>query len=116
MTGPVDPYAVPDEHAARFVRIQEMIDAQRAPNPPRYLVMLTRYYIEGEPYGASSILVSPGTTPDLVQTQTGFTCRPSFPPHLLTEHSRRGRKPVRGGIQVHLEVRLEDIFDLLVVG
>jgi hypothetical protein len=112
MSEPVDPYAVPDEVAARFVRVKQMVEALQAPEA-RFFVMLTRYIIEGETYGASGLTVSSTATPNLVQTQTGFACDATFPPNLLSPTARRGKKERHGGITVRLEVRLDDIIEIL---
>jgi hypothetical protein len=117
MSTPVDPYAVPDHLAARFVEVKRMAEALQAPGAPRFFVMLTRYIIEGEPYGASGLTVSNTATPNLVQTQTGFVCDATFPPHLLSPTGRRrGKRERHGGITVRLEALLEDIIQILYIG
>ncbi len=115
MSIPVDPYAVPDHLAERFLQIKSMAEAMQAPNPPRFFVILNAYKIEGEVYRASGLTVSKTATPNLVQTQTGFVCDASFSPELLTPRARRGKKKQHGLITVRLAVQLEDIFGITAV-
>jgi hypothetical protein len=115
MSGPLDPYAVPDELATRFLHVQEMARAMQAPDPPGFFVMLTRYFIEGEAYGASGLSVSATATPNLTQTQTGFVCDAFFAPELLTDTALRGKRAEGGRIRVRVEVRLEDILQIVAV-
>jgi hypothetical protein len=109
MSTPVDPYAVPDHLAERFLQVKAMVEALQTPSTDRFYVMLTAYYIEGEGYRASGLTMSKTATPNLVQTQTGFVCDAFFRPELLTDHARRGKKVQRGLVAVRLAVELEDI-------
>jgi hypothetical protein len=111
----VDPYAVPDELAAVFVQVKKMAEALRGPHPPRFFVMLTRYYIEGVPCRASGLTVSETGTRDLVQTQTGFTCQATFEEHMLSPAMRRGKQVREGRVTVPLVVELADIMLITVV-
>ncbi|SOE79216.1 hypothetical protein SAMN05446589_8399 [Streptomyces sp. OV198] len=115
MNTPVDPYAVPDHLATRFLQVKRMMEALQAPNPPQFFVLLTRYVIEGEPYAATAVTVS-AATPHLVQTQTGFACDATFPPHLLRPHARQGKLQRKGTVTVRLEVLLEDILQIVPSG
>jgi hypothetical protein len=109
MSTPVDPYAVPEPVAERFLQVKAMVEALQKPNPPRFFVTLTAYNIEGERYRASALTVSNTATPNLFQTQTGFVCDAFFSPDLLTPHARRGKKVQHGLVPVRLTVELEDI-------
>lgn len=113
MSTPVDPYAVPDELAERFVQVKAMAEALRTPGAGSFFVMLTRYTIEGEEYFASALTVSPTATPNLVQTQAGFTCDAFFPPGLLRPNALRGKRKRGGKVAVRLEVHLADIIQIL---
>jgi hypothetical protein len=75
--------------------------------------MLTQYFIEGEPYGASALTVSATATPNLIQTQDGFVCDAFFPPELLTATALRGKAEHDGVVTVRLEARLEDIIQIV---
>lgn len=112
MTEPVDPYAVPDHLAERFVQVKAMAGALRAPDPPTFFVLLIRYFIEGEEYRASALTVSATATPNLVQTQTGFVCDAFFAPELLSANARRGKHEENGVIRVRLSAELEDIIQI----
>lgn len=109
MSTPVDPYAVPDHLAERFLQVKAMVEALQKPNPPRFFVSLTAYNIEGELYRASGLTVSNTATPNLVQTQTGFVCDAFFRTDLLTPHAIRGKEVRHGLVPVRLAVELEDI-------
>ena len=110
MSSPVDPYSVPEELAERFLQVQEMAAALRKPGAGSYMVMLTKYVIEGETYAASGLTVSPTATPNFAQTQTGFSCDAFFSPDLLTPSALRGKTAQHGRVIVRLEASLEDIF------
>jgi hypothetical protein len=116
MSGPVDPYAVPDEVATQFLQVRQMVAALQSPEPPGFFVILTRYFIEGESYGASGLTVTATGTPNLTQTQTGFVCDAFFAPEMLSATARKGRKPEHGQIRVRLEARLEDILQIVPTG
>jgi hypothetical protein len=117
MSATVDPYAVPDDLAARFVEVKRMVEALQAPGAPRFFVMLVRYVIAGESYRASGLTASKTATPNLVQTQTGFLCDATFSPDLLSPAGRRSGRPERGGdITVRLEALLEDIIAIHYMG
>ena len=109
MSPPVDPYAVPDHLAERFLQVKAMVEALQKPNPSRFFVTLGAYNIEGELYRASALTVSNTATPNLVQTQTGFVCDAFFRPDLLTPHARRGKIVKHGLVPVRLAVELDDI-------
>jgi hypothetical protein len=115
MSTPVDPYAVPDHLAERFLEVKGMVEALQRPNPPRFHVILRAYNIEGEMYHASGLTVSKTATPNLVQTQTGFVCHAFFSPELITPNGRRGKKVQHGQITVRLAVELEDIFGIFTI-
>ena len=113
MSTPVDPYAVPDHLAERFVQVKAMAEALRAPDPPTFFVILTRYFIEGEEYNALALTVSATATPNLVQTQTGFGCDAFFPPKLLSANALRGKRKKDGVVAVRLSAQLEDIIQIV---
>jgi len=112
MNTPVDPYAVPDHLQERFLQVRAMAEALQKPNPPRFFVTLTEYNIEGELYRASGLTVSSTSTPNLVQTQTGFVCDAFFRPELIAPNGRRGKKVQNGLIAVRLAVELENILSI----
>jgi len=116
MSTPVDPYAVPEHLAQRFLQVKAMAEALRAPNPPQFFVMMTRYFIEGEEYRASALTVSETATPNLVQTQTGFVCDAFFPPHLLSPSAVRGKHKEGEVFRVRLAAQLEDILQIANIG
>lgn len=109
MSTPVDPYSVPDDLAERFLQVREIAEALRKPGTGSFLVMLTKYIIEGEAYAASALTVSPTATPNFSQTQTGFTCDAFFSPDLLTPNALQGKTAHHGRVTVRLEARLADI-------
>ncbi len=113
MSEEVDPYAVPDHLAERFVEVKAMAELLRAPDPHTFFVMLTRYFIEGEEYRASALTVSPTATPNLRQTQTGFVCDAFFAPRLLSAIALRGKREEDGLVTVQLSAQLEDIISIL---
>jgi hypothetical protein len=113
MSTPLDPYAVPDHLATRFLEVKAMVEALQASDPPKFLVMLTRYFIEGEEYHASALTVSATATPNLVQTQIGFVCDAFFSPELLTPAALRGKREHSGLVTVRLAVRLDDIMQII---
>ena len=110
MTAPIDPYAIPDDQVEAYLAIKQMTEALAQPQPPDFFVALGRYYVDGEPYRATGLAVSPTRTPNLRQTQTGFACDAYFAPDLLKEQNRRGKQVLKGLVEVKLEVRLEDIW------
>jgi hypothetical protein len=113
MSEPVDPYAVPDHLAERFVQVEAMAAALRAAGPRTFFVLLSRYFIEGEEYSATALTVSATATPNLVQTQTGFVCDAFFAPELLSANALRGKHAENGMIAVRLSVELEDIIQIM---
>ena len=115
MSTPLDPDAVPDHLAARFLQVEEMVEALQAPDPPEFFVALTRYFIEGEAYGTSGLTVSATGTPGLVQTQSGFVCNAFFPPDLLTADAPRGKQEQAAGVTVRHEAELDDIIEIVAI-
>src|SRR5881398_3321691 len=93
-----------------------MARAVQALDAPEFFVMLTRYYIESESYGASGLTVSATATPNLTQTQTGFVCDAFFAPELLSPTALRGKQAEGGRVRVRLEVRLEDVLQIVAMG
>lgn len=115
MSAPVDPYAVPDHLAERFLQVKAMAEALQAADPPQFFVMLVRYFIEGEEYLASALTVSATRTPNLIQTQTGFACDAYFPPDLLTPSTLRGKQQEGEVVKVRLTAQLEDILQIVTI-
>lgn len=115
MSTPVDPYAVPDHLAKRFLDVRAMADALKSPDSPEFFVLLTQYFIEGTPYIASGLTVSATATSNLVQTQTGFVCDATFPTELLATDALRGKAIYDGAATVTLEAHLEDILQIISV-
>lgn len=113
MSASVDPYAVPDHLATRFLEVRSMAEALRSENPPRFFVLMTQYFIAGTPYAASALTVSATGTPNLTQTQTGFVCEATFPTELLAPNALRGATIRDGAATVKLEAHLEDILQIL---
>ncbi len=113
MSTPVDPYAVPDHLAARFLDVRAMADALQSANAPEFFVLLTQYFIEGTSYAASGLTVSATATPNLVQTQTGFVCDATFPTELLAPNALRGKTIQDGTATVTLEAHLDDILQII---
>ncbi len=114
MSMPLDPYAVPDHLAERFLQVKAMAEALQKPNPPRFFVSLTEYNIEGELYRASALTVSNTATLNFVQT--GFVCDAFFPPDMITPNGRRGKKIRKNGtIAVRLAVELENILSINII-
>jgi hypothetical protein len=113
MSTPVDPYAVPDHLAERFLDVRAMAEALTSPDSPEFFVLLTQYFIEGTAYMASGLTVSATATPNLVQTQTGFVCEATFPTELLAPDALRGKTIHDGTATVTLEARLEDILQII---
>ena len=113
MSTPVDPYAVPDHLAERFVEVRRMVEALQSPTPPDFFVVLTQYFIEGTPYAATALSVSATATPNLVQTQTGFVCDATFPTELLAPNALRGKTIRDGMATVNLEAHLADILQII---
>lgn len=113
MSTPVDPYAVPDHLARRFLDVRAMAEALRSPNPPEFFVLLTQYFIEGTSYLASGLTVSATATPNFVQTQNGFVCDATFPTELLAPNALVGKTITDGSATVSLEARLEDVLQVL---
>ncbi|GAA4348905.1 hypothetical protein [Angustibacter luteus] len=116
MSTPVDPYAVPDELATRFLEVKAMAEALTGPEAAQFFVMLTSYSLHGMAYGATALTVSRTATPNLVQTQTGFTCDASFSPDLLAPATLRAARIEGDLATVALEARLEDIIQILRLG
>jgi hypothetical protein len=100
---------LPAEQHEKFYAVQTMISMLGVKDPPAFFVMLFKYYIEGEPYMASGLTVSPGHTPNIRQTPTGFECDTFFEPHMLTDHAQKGKEVVNGVMKVRMKVELEDI-------
>ena len=63
--------------------ICSMISSLRSGEDRKYHVGLVKYYIEGVSYSASGLSVDLATTPDICQTDAGFTCTATFPPEII---------------------------------
>lgn len=73
------------------------------------------YHIEGLPYSADGLTVSPETTPHLVATEDGLTCDAWFPPTHLDDAIVQAKGIVRSEagvdlVPVTLEVKRRDIW------
>jgi len=110
MTEPIDPYAIPDEHAEIYLAIKRMAELLAADPGREFFVATSRYWIEGDPYETVGLGVSQSTTPNLIQTQTGFTCDAFFAPEMLRPAARPRVETAEGVVQVRLEMRMEDIW------
>jgi len=109
-----DPNEISESEFAKFLAVKNMIDLLKASPPPRFMIMLFTYYIEGEPYRTSGLTVSPNHTPNIRQTQTGFECDTFYKPEMITPHGRTGKEAINGVIKVRMRVDLKDI--LFIVG
>src|SRR5262249_11197079 len=97
-----------------------MISSLRNGEDRGYYVGVTGYYIEGEFYSATGLSVDRSATPDIVETDGGFTCTAMFPPGVLSpgtvEKNGIHTIDVRGKtvelVRVKLEVMLEDIWSV----
>jgi len=91
-----------------------MIDLLEVQPPPMFMIMLFSYYIEGEMYRTSGLTVSPGHTPNIRQTATGFECDTFFKPEMITPSGRAGKEVINGRVKVRMRVDLKDI--MFIVG
>jgi hypothetical protein len=86
-----------------------MVETLAMPNAPHFTVLIGQYYLDGAPYFAAAVSLSPASE-NLRQTQAGFAFDAHFPPDMLNSREREGKEVSANGlIQVELEVRLEDV-------
>jgi hypothetical protein len=108
-----DPFLVPQDQHRKFFAIKNMLELLGSKDPPKFFVVLMKYYIEDEEYRASGLTVTSSHTPNIRQTQQGFECDAFFPPNMLTAHSMAGKEVVNNIIKVRMKVKMEDIFALV---
>lgn len=85
----------------------------RRGNGRQFLILLSRYTIEGTPYSASMLTVSPGHVRDISVTPTGILCLATFPGEALARQDRRaGTKLSGGGYVVRLTVDRADVYGI----
>lgn len=113
--GQVLDYAkVPDDLQEVFLAVKNMVEMSNADNPPLFFVGVWKYYIEGEPYRASGLTISPGHFRNLQQTQTGFEGDAFFTKNLLSAKAIVGKEPNPAGLyQVHMRIDLKNIFTIV---
>jgi hypothetical protein len=92
------------------VAIAYMVLSVRRGNGRTFVVLLSEYKIEGTPYRANLLTVSPGHLSDMSFTDLGFRGRALFPGEILNARDRRkGRRQSNGIYSVQLEVELRMI-------
>jgi hypothetical protein len=101
--------------AERISVIERMISSLQAEENRQYYVGLVGYYIEGIPYSASGLSVDSNATPDIDQTDAGFSCTAMFEPNLLDPSTVQKNGVVEldigGQIKHVVRVRMEVMFD-----
>lgn len=116
--GPIESYGpepdisrVPRHLVKKFLSVKNMIEMLKLKDPPVFMIVLFKYYIEGVEYRASGLTVSQGHTTNLQQTLTGFECETYFKPHMLHKEAVEGKEPLPNGtIPVKMKVELENIY------
>ena len=102
-----------DDRIRKFFAVQEMVGMVRQNEQILFTVMLKRYFIEGVPYPATMLKVSPGHTFDIEQINDGFTAFVLFPKNIVHQAARKNE--IRDGVvKVSLKVLLDDIY--MIVG
>lgn len=108
-----------DEIAARRSKVVgRMISSLRQGEPREYYVGLVGYFIEGIPYSASGISLDADGTPDIFQTDSGFTCTAFFPPSEIQPSTVKQLGVIQkrfGGeladvVKVRVDVKLSDLW------
>ncbi|XVV10952.1 hypothetical protein ACQP2X_39860 [Actinoplanes sp. CA-131856] len=112
MTSP-DSRAERDRLAQIYLDVQGMARALARPGAPSFMILLSKYVIDGEEYSATGLTVSPEATPNLRQTASGFECDASFLPDQLAPSSSQGKEIVNGEIVVRMTVYLRDIAQVI---
>jgi len=109
------PFTSNEDRARKVDAIKRLIEMIKSREATRAHVMLLQYYIEGGPYLASALTVSPDGTPGLAETGEGFRCDAFFPDKILSPQAIAvGQKVESGAIRVRLEVKTEDIAAIIV--
>src|SRR5882672_1111857 len=114
----MDPDRSIDAAAKRSLVIGQMIASLKRGEYRDYFVSLVGYFIEGIPYSASGFGVDASATPDITQTDGGFSCTAFFPPNLLQPSTvkkngvikRRFGADSKETVKVRVEVKLHDIW------
>jgi hypothetical protein len=104
--------------ARRAAVISTMISSLKRGESREYYVGLVGYHIEGIPYSATGLSVSPTATPDIDLSDVSFSCTAFFPPELLspTTVNAKGTIQKMDGNQVvelvpvRLEVKLGEVW------
>jgi hypothetical protein len=107
-----------DMEERRSLAIERMISSLSRGEDRAFFVSLVGYFIEGIPYPASGLSVDRHATPDLLQTDRGFSCTAFFAPSQLQPSTvmRNGVTTKQLGteleevVKVRLEVFLRDIY------
>jgi hypothetical protein len=104
-----------DTVAKRALVIKRMIASIVRGEDRAYYVGLVGYWIDGFPASASGLTVDPDATPDIAQTEDGFSCSTCFPPDMVHKSTveKKGiitRKDGMQLVEVTLEAKLNDIY------
>jgi hypothetical protein len=112
------PFTSSEDFARRVDAIKRLIEMIKSREVVWAHVALLQYFIEGEPYSASALTVTPNDTPNLDETGDGFQCDAFFPDKILSPHALAvGQKVMSGAggfIRVRLEVKTEDVVAIIV--
>ena len=107
-----------DIDAKRTATVRAITESLRRGEGRHYYVGLAGYFIEGYPYSATGLTVDLNATPDIKQTEAGFSCTATFPAKMIREDTLRHKDVKKVNIdrrtedlvQVQLEVKLCDIW------
>lgn len=109
-----NPAFAQDDKTRKFIAVQEMVNSVQKNEKILYTVLLKRYFIEGVPYSATMMTVSPEHTFNIVQTNDGFEALTLFRKEDVHKKAYKDNKAAEGIAKVKLKVLLDDIF--LIVG
>jgi hypothetical protein len=104
-----------EDWGKKIEAIKRLIEMLNSGEAAEAQIAHLQYWIEGEPYPASALTLSPDYTPNLEQTESGLQCDAFFPEEMLTPHVRlEGQRIETGLIRVRLEVKIDDIVAIVV--
>jgi hypothetical protein len=93
-----------------FVAARGMAALLEQDLPYKFMVMLTKYDIEGVPVHASALQVSATYTPNMVVHADRFECDAFFPPDRLNDQIMVGKPVIEGRVKVRLSAPFKGIW------
>jgi len=105
-----NPTFAQDDKTRKFIAVQEMVNSVQKNEKILYTVLLKRYFIEGVPYSATMMTVSPEHTFNIVQTNDGFEALALFRKEDVHKKAYKDNKDAEGIAKVKLKVFLDDIY------